>query len=505
MTQIRTRIAPSPTGDPHVGTIYISIFNLAFAKKYGGKFILRIEDTDQTRSRPIYEENIFKSIKWANVHWDEGPDIGGAYGPYRQSERLSIYKKYAEKLVENGKAYRCFATKDELDEMRQVAKKMGKRLGYDRRYRNLSEEEIAKRLKEKQSYVIRLKVPLTGECIFEDGIKGQIVTPLADVDDQVLMKSDGFPTYHFANVVDDHLMKITHVIRGDEWVSSTPKHILLYESFGWDKPVFMHMPLLLGKDGRKLSKRKNPTSTFYFKDSGYLPDALVNFLTLMGYSTKDEKEIYTFDDFLKNFDPTRIGTSGAFFDIQKLDWLNQQYIINTLSEKDLLAKLKAWQFNDDFFEKLLPLCHTRMKTLGDFIALFDFIFVKDINYTDELLTPKSLAKADSQIILYAMMLLLEKQDVLEASKIEKASHEVADLFKINHKKIVMPLLFATVMGKRFGPPLFKSCEILKKDRVRARFLNAIEFLGGISNKKISSIKDGLEKKDLTELLLKAKA
>ena len=505
MTQIRTRIAPSPTGDPHVGTIYISIFNLAFAKKYGGKFILRIEDTDQTRSRPIYEENIFKSIKWANIHWDEGPDIGGAYGPYRQSERRSIYKKYAEKLVENGKAYRCFATKEELDEMRQVAKKMGKRLGYDRRYRNLSEEEIAKRLKEKQSYVIRLKVPLTGECIFEDGIKGQIITPLADVDDQVLMKSDGFPTYHFANVVDDHLMKITHVIRGDEWVSSTPKHILLYEAFGWEKPVFMHMPLLLGKDGRKLSKRKNPTSTFYFKDCGYLPDALVNFLTLMGYSTKDEKEIYTFDNFLKNFDPTRIGTSGAFFDIQKLDWLNQQYIINTLSEKDLLAKLKAWQFNDDFFEKLIPLCHTRMKTLGDFIALFDFIFVKEVNYTDDLLTPKSLAKVDSQIILYAMMLLLEKQDILEASKIEKASHEVADLFEINHKKIVMPLLFAAVMGKRFGPPLFKSCEILKKDRVRARFLNAIEFLGGISNKKISSIKESLEKKDLTKLLSKEKA
>ena len=500
MTQIRTRIAPSPTGDPHVGTIYISLFNIAFAKKHGGKFILRIEDTDQTRSHPIYEENIFKSLKWANVHWDEGPDIGGPYGPYRQSERLSIYKQYAEKLVEEGKAYRCFATKEELEEMREVAKKMGKKLGYDRRYRNLSKEEIQKRLDEKQSYVIRLKVPLRGECTFNDAIKGQIVTPLAEVDDQVLLKSDGFPTYHLANIVDDHLMKITHVIRGDEWISSTPKHILLYEAFGWEKPTFMHMPLLLGKNGKKLSKRKNPTSTFYFKESGYLPDALVNFLTLMGYSQADEKEIYTFDNFIKNFDPTRIGISGAFFDIQKLDWLNQQYIINTLSEKELLLKLKSWQFNDEFFEKLIPLCHTRMKTLGDFISLFDFIFINNVNYTDELLCPKNIAKQDSQIILYAMMLLLEKQDILQASNIEKATHELADLYKINHKKLVMPLLFAAIEGKRFGPPLFKSCEVLKKDRVRARLLNAIEFLGGISNKKISLIKNNFETKDLSELL-----
>ncbi|NGX49752.1 MAG: Glutamate--tRNA ligase [Candidatus Anoxychlamydiales bacterium] len=497
MKEVRTRIAPSPTGDPHVGTIYIALFNLAFAKKFNGTFILRIEDTDQTRSHPTFEKNIFEALKWANTSWSEGPDIGGQYGPYRQSERLPIYKKHIAELVEKGKAYRCFATKEELNEMRQVAKKMGTPSGYDRRYRNLSEAEIKKRLDEKQSYVVRLKVPLTGECIFEDAIKGRVVTPLADIDDQILLKSDGFPTYHFANVVDDHLMKITHVIRGDEWVSSTPKHILLYEAFGWEQPTFMHMPLLLGKDGRKLSKRKNPTSTFFFKETGYLPEALVNFLTLMGYSTTDEKEIYTFEEFVKDFDPNRIGKSGAFFDIQKLDWLNQQYIINTLSEKDLLNKLKAWQFNDEFFQKILPLCHTRMKTLTEFMELVDFMFINHLNYTDELFSPKKTTKEEAIFILYTFMMLLEKQDLLKSENIEKASHELADLFKINHKKIVMPLLFAAIQGKKFGPPLFKSVEILKKDRVRARLLTAIEFLGSISNKKIALLKEELQKNDLS--------
>lgn len=500
MKEVRTRIAPSPTGDPHVGTLYIALFNLAFAKKYNGKFILRIEDTDQSRSHPTYESNIFKSLKWANIHWDEGPDINGPYGPYRQSERTEIYREYVDKLLQNKKAYRCFCTKEELDQMREVSAKSGKPSGYDRRCRNLSDDEIEKRLKEKIPYVIRLKVPLTGECVFEDAIKGRISTPLSDVDDQVLLKSDSFPTYHLANVVDDHLMKITHVIRGDEWISSTPKHILLYEAFGWDIPTFMHMPLLLGKDGKKLSKRKNPTSTFYFRDTGYLPEALNNFLTLMGYSMTNEKEIYTFEEFVHNFDPSRIGISGAFFDIKKLDWINQQYIMNTLSEKDLLNKLKAWQFNDEFFEKLIPLCHTRMKNFSEFIELVDFIFINNLHYTEELLCPKGYSKEQTCDLLYTMILLLEKYESIKAENIEQASHDLADYFQINHKKVVMPLLFGAIMGKKFGPPLFSSCELLKKDRIRARFLNSVEFLGGISNKKINIIKELLETKNLSELL-----
>jgi glutamyl-tRNA synthetase len=500
MKEVRTRIAPSPTGDPHVGTIYIALFNLAFAKKNNGKFILRIEDTDQTRSHITYENNIFKSLKWAKINWDEGPDIGGQYGPYRQSERLDVYKKYASELLEKDKAYKCFATKEELEEMREVAIKTGSKLGYDRRYRNLSKEEIKKREDENQKYVIRLKVPLSGELTFEDKIKGTITTPLADIDDQVLFKSDGFPTYHLANVVDDHLMKITHVIRGDEWISSTPKHILLYEAFGWEKPVFMHMPLLCGKDGKKLSKRKNPTSTFFYKDSGFLADALVNFLTLMGYSTPDEKELYSFEKFTKNFDYKRIGKSAAFFDIQKLQWINQQYIINTLSEKDLLENLKKWQFNDEFFEKLMPLCHTRMKTFTDFIELFDFMFINNLKLSDDLLLSNNLKKEHAPFLLYTMMQLLEKYDTLTDESFEKCSIELSDLFKINHKKVVMPLLFASIQGKKFGPPLFKSAPILGKDRIRARFLNAIEFLGGLSNKKIDNLKNLIDKKDCSQLI-----
>ena len=497
---IRTRIAPSPTGDPHVGTIYISLFNLAFAKKMGGKFILRIEDTDQTRSHPTYEKNIYKSLKWANIDWDEGPDKGGEYGPYRQSERLEIYKKYALELVKNDKAYKCFATKEELSEMREIAKKTGQKSGYDRRYRNLSKEEIKTLEDSNKPFVIRLKVPLTGDCVFEDAIKGTITTPYADIDDQVLLKTDGFPTYHLANIVDDHLMKITHVIRGDEWISSTPKHILLYEAFGWEMPTFMHMPLLLGKDGKKLSKRKNPTSTFYFKDAGYLPEALTNFLTLMGYSMEDDKEFYTFEYFIKEFDVTRIGKSGAFFDIKKLDWINQQYIINTLSDKDLLQKLKNWQFNDEFFEKLIPLCHTRMKTLSEFMELFDFMFINHLSYTLELLTPKNITKDQAVLLLYAYLMKIEKLDVLAPQTLEKASHEINDLFKTNHKKIIMPLLFASVMGKTFGPPFFASASLLGKDRVRARFLSAIEFLGGLSNKKLSLLKKAFDKNDCSDFM-----
>ncbi len=388
---VRVRIAPSPTGDPHVGTAYMAIFNVIFAKHFGGKFILRIEDTDRTRSRPEYEKSIFDALHWAGITWDEGPDVGGPFGPYRQSERTEIYQKYCQQLLDNGKAYKCFATPEELAEMREMSLKMGKRVGYDRRYRNLSPAEVAEREKAGQPFVIRLKVPLTGECVFEDGIKGRITSPWADIDDQVLLKSDGFPTYHLANVVDDHLMEISHVIRGDEWISSTPKHILLYESFGWTPPVYMHMPLLLGKDGKKLSKRRNPTSIFFYRDSGYLPEAFLNFMTLMGYSMPGDREIYPVPEIIKEFDPKRIGVSGAFFDVQKLDWLNQQYLINNVPEDKLWDRIRAWGFNDEFMSKLMPLCHTRIKTFGEFMELCSCFFVNHLPYTPAIFAPGGLA------------------------------------------------------------------------------------------------------------------
>ncbi|GAG34598.1 unnamed protein product, partial [marine sediment metagenome] len=245
-------------------------------------------------------------------------------------------------------------------EMREILSKQGGRQGYDRRCRNLSDEEIAAKEEEGLPYTIRLKVPLKGECVYEDAIKGRMTCPWADVDDQVLMKSDGFPTYHLANIVDDHLMQITHVIRGDEWTSSTPKHVLLYEHFGWEPPVFVHMPLLLNTDGKKLSKRKNPTSIFFYRDSGYLPEAFLNFLSLMGYSMTGDREFYPLEVLIKEFDYKRFGTSGAVFDILKLDWLNQQYIIQNIPENGLWSRLKEWHFSDTFMESLMPLIHTRI-------------------------------------------------------------------------------------------------------------------------------------------------
>jgi len=478
----------------------MALFNLIFARKFDGKFILRIEDTDRTRSRPEYETSIFEALKWAGITWDEGPDVGGPYGPYRQSERTEIYRKYCGELLERGKAYKCFATPEELAEMREASAKTGSRTGYDRRYRNLSEEEVKQKEAEGRPYVVRLKVPLTGECVFEDGIKGKISFPWADVDDQVLLKSDGFPTYHLANVVDDHLMKISHVIRGDEWMTSTPKHIMLYESFGWTPPVFMHMPLLLGKDGKKLSKRRNPTSIFYYRDSGYLPQAFVNFMTLMGYSMKDDLEMYSLTEIIKEFDPSRIGVSGAFFDMSKLEWLNQQYLIKTIPVEALWGKIKEWSFNDAFMDKLMPLCRTRIKTFAEFIEVCGFFFVNNLSYSSELFCGANESKETAAYALQGIIRSLDEQENWGATGIEKASKEISELFTLNYKKMMIPLLYAALTGKRHGPPLFESVEILGKDRTRARLLGAIEFLGGISNKKLDSLNKALTKKNMSGLL-----
>lgn len=493
---VRVRIAPSPTGDPHVGTAYMALFNMIFAKHHHGQFILRIEDTDRSRSRPEYEENIYKALTWAGISWDEGPDIGGPYGPYRQSDRYDIYKHYAYELIGRGRAYKCFCKAEELEEMRiRAAGQPGVRQGYDRRCRNLSPEEIDEREAAGQSYVVRLKIPLTGECCYEDHIKGCTTCPWADVDDQVLLKSDQFPTYHLANVVDDYLMKITHVIRGDEWMSSTPKHIYLYEAFGWTPPVFMHMPLLLGKDGKKLSKRKNPTSIFFFRDSGYLPEAFQNFLTLMGYSMSGDREIYSLDDVINEFDYKRIGVSGAVFDTQKLDWINQQYIIKNIPQDNLWGRIQQWMFNEEFMRKLMPLVHPRLKTFGDFIDVCDFFFINNLKYTPELFAIKDLHVDQACSILQAMIWHMDEAENWGSSGVSQASRDVAQAFGCNHKKGVMPLLFASLMGKTQGPPLFDSAEILGKDRVRARLLGSIEFLGGISNKKMDALKKEWSKRD----------
>ncbi|MGM0439815.1 MAG: glutamate--tRNA ligase [Chlamydiota bacterium] len=486
---IRVRIAPSPTGDPHVGTAYMALFNMIIARHYGGKFILRIEDTDRTRSRSEYEENIYKALHWCNIKWDEGPDIGGDHGPYRQSERLDIYQRYSQQLLDQGLAYRCFCTAEELAAQRAE----GNHQGYSRCCRELSSSEIQQRLDAGKPYVVRLKVPLEGECVYEDAIKGRISCPWADVDDQILMKSDGFPTYHLANIVDDHLMEISHVIRGDEWMTSTPKHILLYQYLGWQPPIFVHMPLLLGTDGKKLSKRRNPTSIFYYRDSGYLPEAFINFLTLMGYSMPGDREIYPLEDIIKEFDLKRIGISGAVFDTTKLEWLNQHYLINCIPEQELWPRIKQWAFHDTFMEKLIPLCRQRMKTFGDFMDLCNFFFINNLKLSEELLCPKKTTPFQAASILQALIWYMEANQNWGAIGLSEASRAIAEIFGANHKKVVMAILFGAIMGKKQGPPLFDSVELLGKERTRARLMQAIEFLGGISNKKLTKLQKAYQK------------
>lgn len=497
---IRTRIAPSPTGEPHVGTAYMALFNYLFARHHGGEFILRIEDTDQKRSRREYEEAIFRALCWLGLSWDEGPDVGGERGPYRQSERTEIYRAHCAQLLREDKAYKCFATERELREMREWRQQEGGRMGYDRRYRYLSKREIAEREKRGEPYVIRLKVPLEGECIYEDLAKGRCLIPWAEVDDQVLLKSDGFPTYHLANVVDDHLMGISHVIRGEEWLSSTPKHLLLYELFGWSPPRFLHMPLLLDNARKKLSKRKNPTSIFFYQQVGYLPEAFCNFLSLMGYRMADEREIYSLEECVEQFDFRRIGCSGAIFDVRKLDWMNQKYI-ERIPEEQLWNRIAQWGFSSSKMQALMPLCHTRMKNFGEFMELASFFFTRTLPFSQELLTPGQLSAQQSALLLQTMIWEMDQREDWSKEGFEAASQLLSTLFPVRYKKEVIPLLFVALTGKPRGLPLFRSVAILGKERTRARLLEAIAYLGGISGKRERGLREIFEGKEGREWFL----
>src|SRR3954452_19187068 len=334
---VRLRVAPSPTGDPHVGTAYMSLFNLAFVRQRGGQFVLRVEDTDRARYREDSEQQLYDTLSWLGLPWDEGPDRGGPFAPYRQSERLETYRPYADQLLESGHAYHCWCSTERLQEMREAQQAAKQPTGYDRLCYGRSRDERAQLPGFSETPVVRMLIPDDAPLTFTDIIRGEVNAPRPD--DQVILKADGFPTYHLAVVVDDHLMGITHVVRGEEWISSTPKHVLLYRWLGFDEPAFAHMPLLRNADKSKISKRKNPAARLtWFLEQGYLPEALLNFLALLGYGQPGESEIFTFEQFSDSFDWARVNTVGPVFDLNKLDWLNGHYL-RALGPDELAQRL----------------------------------------------------------------------------------------------------------------------------------------------------------------------
>ncbi len=476
----RVRIAPSPTGDPHVGTAYIALLNYLFAAQRGGRFVLRIEDTDRTRYVPESEGMIFESLRELGLEWDEGPDVGGAFGPYRQSERTEIYRRYVDELIASGAAYRAFETPEELEAERKAQMAARQPPRYAGRSREMTPEQVAAELADGKPFTVRLKVPAEGSTTFRDELRGEITFEHTNVDDQVLMKSDGFPTYHLANVVDDHLMEITDVIRAEEWISSTPKHVLLYRAFGWELPKFWHMPLLRNTDKSKISKRKNPVSLHYYRDSGFLPEAMLNFLGLMGggmtqtsaVENPKEADLFSLADMKERFDFARISLGGPVFDLPKLRWMNSEYI-RRLSPEDFFRAMRRTVFSDGYLRGIAPLVQTRIEVLGGFGDLTDFFFKDTVLAPEAVWLPKKRTVEETLAFAGELLPTLEAC-AWEKTALEEAMKSLGEAKGWSVKENFM-LLRAIVTGSTQSPPLLESLVVFGKartlDRVR-RFLLA---------------------------------
>jgi glutamyl-tRNA synthetase len=479
---VRTRIAPSPTGDPHVGTAYVALFNLCFARSQGGQFILRIEDTDQARSTAESEQAILDSLRWLGIEWSEGPDVGGDYGPYRQSERSDIYRQYADQLVADKHAFHCFCSEDRLNELR--AKQMAEKQtpGYDGHCMHLDAAQVKSKLASGESSVIRMKVPKEGVCTFEDYLRGPIQIDWHQIDMQVLMKADGLPTYHLANVVDDHLMKITHVIRGEEWINSAPKHQLLYRYFGWEMPVLCHMPLLRNPDKSKLSKRKNPTSIQYYRRMGYLPEAVLNYLGRMGWSMPDESERFTLSEMIEHFDIKRVSLGGPIFDVDKLSWLNANWIREALSLEEFAARVQEWNFNRDYFMQIAPLIKERISLFSDIVPLAGFFCsgMLDLNAGD--FEHKSLEQDQCKRILQFTLWRLETEQDWDRDNLQAILNGLAERMELKIRDYLFPL-FVAISGTAVSTSVYDSMAILGPDMTRTRLRHAVNVLGGLSKKQ----------------------
>lgn len=492
---VRTRVAPSPTGYPHVGTAFQSLFNWVYAHKYHGQFVLRIEDTDRKRYVEGAEEAIVEALDWLGISPDEGPQAEGEYGPYRQSERLELYQKYAQQLIDEDKAYYCFCSADRLAEMREQQQQAGKPPKYDQTCRQLTKEEVQKKLDAGEKGVVRMKVPDDQEIIVHDALRKEVKFSSDIIDDQVILKSDGFPTYHLAVVVDDNLMKITHMLRGEEWLSSAPKHVLLYQYLGWEEPVMIHTPILRNPDRSKLSKRKGNTSLWWYKEQGYLPEALLNFLALLVWTHPEEKEIFTKEEMLESFEWEQLTLTGPIFDTVKLQWLNGVYI-REKSIEAVMEEVKSWalwviqkgeekqeeakqllewiEADEEFFKNALSLTHERLKLLSEVPSLLSFYYQKNLEYDRKDLLQKH-ETHDIIAILTEIKKRLASLETWDHDHWDKTIRSCADEFEFKHKDLFMTMRSAITACKA-TPPLFDVMNVLGKEESFRRIETAVAFL-----------------------------
>ena len=488
MNNIRVRFAPSPTGSPHIGNIRTAIYDWLLARHVGGTFILRIEDTDRNRYVPGSLEEILESLRWLGLKWDEGPEVGGEYGPYLQSERLDLYAKYARQLLDEGKAYRCFCTSERLAELRKDQESRKQATGYDRLCLSLTPREVESKLKECLPYVLRFKVPESGQTRFEDIVRGEIAFENNLLDDFIVIKSDGYPTYQFANVVDDHLMEITHVIRGDEWISSTPKHLLEYQAFGWEPPKFAHASSILGSDRSRLAKRHGSVAFLEYREKGFLPEALLNFVALLGWSPGEDLEVIPPDELIARFTLEGLVKNPAVFDIQKLEWMNGVYIrqapleqianlcLPYLQEAGLVSKNPSPE-ELDYVLKIVALEQERLKILSEIVELTRFFFEDEPEY-EEKGRKKWLEQPNVPVLIRALSCRLQEISEWTHDSIEEAVRQVGEEMGLSGGQVIHPIRMA-VTGRTVGPGLFESMAVLGKGRVLQRLQRTLALISEV--------------------------
>ncbi|MBI3909304.1 MAG: glutamate--tRNA ligase [Armatimonadetes bacterium] len=480
---VRVRFAPSPTGYPHAGNLRTALYNWLFARHCGGRFILRIEDTDRERTLPDAEPYLKEALRWLGLDWDEGPEVGGPAGPYRQSERLDIYHRLADELIARGAAYRCYCPRERLEAVRAARRAANLHpYGYDRHCRAWSEAERQERAAAGAPFVVRFAIPLAGETGWEDAIRGYITYSNRELDDHVLLKSDGYPTYQFANVVDDHLMGITHVIRAEEWVPSTPRHLLEYQAFGWEPPVFAHLSLITEPGGKKLSKRLGARPILDYREEGYLPEALVNFLALLGWSPGGNREIMAPAELIELFSLEGIVPHPSTFDLEKLDWINGVYI-RKLRPADLLERALPFlqraglvhtlptESERELAARSLPLVQDRLRRLGEAPELAEFFFRDPPEY-DPRAVQKWLDPIEARAILVRTRDAFRRLDQWNEATVEEAVRRVAAELEMRAADVIHPTRVAAT-GRTEGPGLFETLAVLGKERTLARIEDAL--------------------------------